>query len=79
MSLAEGLDTTTPGIARDAGLLVIFAEFEREVLRERTRAGLEQIRQNRTGGAGDNCGTRGPRGPKAVPRRCSSKPRLPAG
>jgi putative DNA-invertase from lambdoid prophage Rac len=29
-----------------AGLLAIFSEFEREVLRERTRAGLEQARQN---------------------------------
>ena len=29
-----------------AGLLAIFAEFEREILRERTRAGLEQARQN---------------------------------
>ena len=29
-----------------AGLLAIFAEFEREVLRERTRAGLAHARQN---------------------------------
>jgi putative DNA-invertase from lambdoid prophage Rac len=29
-----------------AGLLAIFAEFEREILRERTRAGLAQARQN---------------------------------
>src|SRR4051812_14924641 len=29
-----------------AGLLAIFAEFEREVLRERTRAGLAEARQN---------------------------------
>ena len=29
-----------------AGLLAIFAEFERQVLRERTRAGLAQARQN---------------------------------
>jgi putative DNA-invertase from lambdoid prophage Rac len=28
-----------------AGLLAIFAEFEREILRERTRAGLAQARQ----------------------------------
>ena len=29
-----------------AGLLAIFAEFERETLRERTRAGLAHARQN---------------------------------
>ena len=29
-----------------AGLLAIFAEFEREILRERTRAGLDQARLN---------------------------------
>jgi len=29
-----------------AGLLAIFAEFEREILRERTRAGLAHARQS---------------------------------
>jgi len=29
-----------------AGLLAVFAEFEREILRERTRAGLAHARQN---------------------------------
>jgi DNA invertase Pin-like site-specific DNA recombinase len=29
-----------------AGLLAIFAEFEREILRERTRSGLAHARQN---------------------------------
>lgn len=29
-----------------AGLLAIFAEFEREILRERTRAGLAEARRN---------------------------------
>jgi putative DNA-invertase from lambdoid prophage Rac len=29
-----------------AGLLAVFAEFEREILRERVRAGLAQARQN---------------------------------
>jgi putative DNA-invertase from lambdoid prophage Rac len=32
--------------ARLAGLLAIFAEFEKEILRERTRAGLALARQN---------------------------------
>jgi hypothetical protein len=37
---------TYPGMAAMAGLLAIFAEFEREILRERTRAGLAQARLN---------------------------------
>jgi putative DNA-invertase from lambdoid prophage Rac len=40
------LDLTTPAGRAMAGLLAIFAEFEREILRERTRAGLAQARQN---------------------------------
>jgi putative DNA-invertase from lambdoid prophage Rac len=46
VSLTEALDLTTPAGRAMAGLLAIFAEFEREVLRERTRAGLAQARQN---------------------------------
>jgi len=46
VSLTEALDLTTPAGRAMAGLLAIFAEFEREVLRERTRAGLEQARRN---------------------------------
>ncbi len=46
VSLTEALDLTTPAGRAMAGLLAIFAEFEREILRERTRAGLAQARQN---------------------------------
>jgi DNA invertase Pin-like site-specific DNA recombinase len=46
VSLTEALDLTTPAGRAMAGLLAIFAEFEREILRERTRAGLTQARQN---------------------------------
>ena len=45
VSLTEALDLTTPAGRAMAGLLAIFAEFEREVRRERTRAGLGQARQ----------------------------------
>ena len=45
-SLTEALDLTTAAGRAMAGLLAIFAEFEREILRERTRAGLAQARQN---------------------------------
>jgi len=46
VSLTEALDLTTPAGRAMAGLLAIFAEFEREILRERTRAGLAEARQN---------------------------------
>jgi DNA invertase Pin-like site-specific DNA recombinase len=46
VSLTEALDLTTPAGRAMAGLLAVFAEFEREILRERTRAGLAQARQN---------------------------------
>jgi DNA invertase Pin-like site-specific DNA recombinase len=46
VSLTEALDLTTPAGRAMAGLLAIFAEFEREILRERTRAGLAHVRQN---------------------------------
>lgn len=46
VSLTEALDLTTPVGRAMAGLLAMFAEFERGILRERTRAGLAQTRQN---------------------------------
>src|SRR5579883_1312720 len=46
VSLTEALDLTTPAGRAMTGLLAIFAEFEREMLRERTLAGLAQARQN---------------------------------
>jgi DNA invertase Pin-like site-specific DNA recombinase len=44
VSLTEALDLSTPAGRAMAGLLAIFAEFEREILRERTRAGLAHAR-----------------------------------
>jgi putative DNA-invertase from lambdoid prophage Rac len=46
ISLTEALDLTTPAGRAMAGLLAVFAEFEREIMRERVRAGLEHARQN---------------------------------
>jgi putative DNA-invertase from lambdoid prophage Rac len=46
VSLTEALDLTTPAGRAMAGLLAVFAEFEREVLRERVRAGLAYARLN---------------------------------
>ena len=44
VSLTEALDLTTPTGRAMAGMLAIFAEFEREILRERVRAGIAQAR-----------------------------------
>ena len=46
VSLTEALDLTTPTGRAMAGLLAVFAEFEKEILRERVRAGLAHARQN---------------------------------
>lgn len=45
VSLTEALDLTTPAGRAMAGLLAVFAEFEREILRERVRAGLAHARR----------------------------------
>ena len=46
VSLTEALDLTTPTGRAMAALLAVFAEFEREILRERVRAGLAHAQQN---------------------------------
>jgi len=46
VSLTEALDLTTPAGRAMARLLAVFAEFEREILRERVRAGLAHARAN---------------------------------
>jgi len=46
VSLTEALDLTTPTGRAMAGLLAVFAAFEREILGERTRAGLAHALQN---------------------------------
>ena len=45
VSLTEALDLTTPAGRAMARLLSVFAEFEREILRERVCAGLAHARQ----------------------------------
>ena len=45
ISLSEALDFTTPAGRAMAGLLAIFAEFERDILRERVKAGIAQARK----------------------------------
>jgi putative DNA-invertase from lambdoid prophage Rac len=45
VSLREALDFTTPTGRALAGMLAVFAEFEREILRERVKAGIAQARK----------------------------------
>ena len=44
VSVTEALDLTTPAGRAMAGLLSVFAEFERDIMRERVRAGFAQAR-----------------------------------
>lgn len=59
-SLTEGIDTSTPGGKLVFHLFGALAEFERELIRERTRAGLEAARAR---------GRRGGRPPKMTPEK----------
>jgi len=50
-SLTEAIDTTTPAGRMMMQMVGVFAEFERAMLRERTKAGLEAARsEGRIGG-----------------------------
>jgi len=45
ISLSEALDLTTPSGRAFAGMLAVFAEFERDILRDRVKAGIAQARK----------------------------------
>jgi len=45
VSLTEGFDLTTPSGRAMAGMLAVFAEFEREIRRERQAAGIARARR----------------------------------
>jgi DNA invertase Pin-like site-specific DNA recombinase len=44
VSLTEAIDLTTPSGKALAGMLAVFAEFERDILRERVKAGIAHAR-----------------------------------
>jgi DNA invertase Pin-like site-specific DNA recombinase len=70
VSLTEALDLTTPAGRAMAAMLAVFAAFEREVLQERTRAGMAHAQQKRQ--AARPAGNRGCaycRNPKTTSRR----------
>ena len=46
VSLTEALDLTTPSGRALAGMLAVFAEFERDILRDRVKAGIDQARKD---------------------------------
>ncbi len=48
VSLNEALDFTTPAGRALAGMLAVFAQFERDILKERVRAGIAQARAKGT-------------------------------
>ena len=45
VSLYEALDFTTPSGRALAGMLAVFAEFGRDILRDRVQAGIDQARK----------------------------------
>jgi DNA invertase Pin-like site-specific DNA recombinase len=46
VSLSEALDLTTPSGPAFTGILAVFAEFERDILRDRVKAGIAQARKD---------------------------------
>ena len=46
VSLSEELDLTTPSGRALAGMLAVFAEFERDILRDRVKAGIDRARKD---------------------------------
>lgn len=46
VSLTESLDFSTPSGRAMAGMLSTFAEFERDIIRERVKAGIANARAN---------------------------------
>ena len=51
MSINDALDLTTPSGRALVGMLAVFAEFERDLLRERVRAGMAAAQKR-----GKHCG-----------------------
>ena len=66
-SLTEGFDTTTPGGKLIFHVFAGLAEFEREIIRERTTAGLNAARAR---------GRKGGRRPKMTPAKAATARQL---
>jgi DNA invertase Pin-like site-specific DNA recombinase len=71
VSLTEALDLTTPGGRAMAGLLAIFAEFEKEILREtNSRWTGARPGERQAPGPARNCCTAYRRDPQTISRWC---------
>jgi DNA invertase Pin-like site-specific DNA recombinase len=46
VSLNDSLDFTTPSGQAMAGMLAVFAQYERDILRDRVKAGIAEARKN---------------------------------
>jgi len=66
-SLTEGIDTTTPAGKLVFHIFAALAEFEREIIRERTNAGLDAARAR---------GRKGGRRPKMTPGKLDTARQL---
>jgi hypothetical protein len=64
----QGIDTTTPAGKALFGMMGVFAEFERSIIQERVRAGLERARRE-----GKRLGR-----PPRLTRRCGNESRRPS-
>ena len=69
VSLTEALDLTTPSGRAMAGLLAVFAEFEREILQERSRRFGPRPRKRQALGAATNRVAKREKGPTTLPCR----------
>ena len=79
VSLTEALDLTTPAGRAMAALLAVFAEFEREILGERVRAGLAHARAERqASGPTLNRRTACRSSPQTASAPASANPKSPA-
>jgi putative DNA-invertase from lambdoid prophage Rac len=78
VSLSEALDLTTPSGRALAGMLAVFAEFERDILRDRVKAGIDQARkEGRPHGRPPTVAKYAPR-VRALAKKGSAKARSPA-
>jgi DNA invertase Pin-like site-specific DNA recombinase len=75
-SLTEAIETSGPAGRMLIQMLGAFAEFEREMIRERTRAGLREAPTN--GQAQDHCRTKRRRSSRPSPPGAKPPPKSPA-
>jgi len=79
VSLTEALDLTTPAGPRHGRLLAVFAEFEREILRERVACGAgPRLHNGKRLGRPATAAAHAEEVRQLFPGRASAKPRSPA-